>query len=29
MEAQFWIDSWDMGGAKTSFHRRDIHQFNT
>src|SRR3712207_3164875 len=27
MEAQFWIDSWDEGGHKTSFHRRDIHPY--
>ncbi|MCE7986492.1 MAG: thiopurine S-methyltransferase [Caldilinea sp. CFX5] len=27
MEAQFWIDSWHIGGAKTSFHRRDIHPY--
>ena len=27
MEAQFWIDSWNFGGAKTSFHRRDIHPY--
>ena len=27
MEAQFWIDSWHIGGAKASFHRRDIHPY--
>lgn len=27
MEAQFWIDSWNIGGTKTSFHRRDIHPY--
>lgn len=27
MEAQFWFDSWDLGGSKTSFHRRDIHPY--
>jgi thiopurine S-methyltransferase len=27
MEAQFWIDSWHIGGSKTSFHRRDIHPY--
>lgn len=27
MEAQFWIESWDLGGVKTSFHRRDIHPY--
>jgi|688.fasta_scaffold230818_3 thiopurine S-methyltransferase len=27
MEAQFWIDSWHIGGAKTSFHRRYIHPY--
>jgi thiopurine S-methyltransferase len=27
MEAQFWIDSWNIGGYKTSFHRRDIHPY--
>jgi hypothetical protein len=29
MEAQFWIDSWHIGGYKTSFHRRDIHPYLT
>ncbi|MEZ4731696.1 MAG: hypothetical protein R3E79_31645 [Caldilineaceae bacterium] len=27
MEAQFWMDSWQIGGTKTSFHRRDIHPY--
>jgi thiopurine S-methyltransferase len=27
MEPQFWIDSWNLGGSKTSFHRRDIHPY--
>lgn len=27
MEAQFWVESWQAGGAKTSFHRRDIHPY--
>lgn len=27
MEAQFWFDSWQEGGMKTSFHRRDIHPY--
>lgn len=27
MEAQFWVESWQMGGTKTSFHRRDIHPY--
>lgn len=27
MEAQFWVESWQTGGTKTSFHRRDIHPY--
>lgn len=27
METQFWIDSWNERGSKTSFHRPDIHPF--
>ena len=27
MQAQFWFDSWELGGVKTSFHRRDIHPY--
>ncbi|MEZ4294715.1 MAG: hypothetical protein R3B70_07040 [Polyangiaceae bacterium] len=27
MEPQFWLDSWKLGGSKTSFHRRDIHPY--
>lgn len=27
MEKQFWIESWDEGGFKTSFHRKDIHPY--
>ncbi len=26
MEQQFWVDSWDEGGTKTSFHLRDVHE---
>jgi thiopurine S-methyltransferase len=27
MEKEFWIESWDEGGFKTSFHRKDIHPY--
>lgn len=27
MQTQFWIDSWNIGGAKTSFHRTDVHPY--
>ena len=27
MDAQFWFDSWEEGGFKTSFHRHDIHPY--
>lgn len=27
METQFWIDSWNEGGFKTSFHRPDVHRY--
>lgn len=27
MEKQFWIESWDEGGFKTSFHRKEIHPY--
>lgn len=27
MEKQFWLDSWDAGGFKTSFHRPDVHPY--
>lgn len=27
MEAQFWVESWNVGGTKTSFHRRDVHPY--
>ena len=27
MDASFWLDSWNEGGTKTSFHRRDVHPF--
>ena len=26
MEQQFWVDSWDEGGTKTSFRLRDVHE---
>lgn len=29
MEAQFWFDSWEQGGSKTSFHRPDLHPYVT
>ena len=29
MKAEFWRESWEIGGTKTSFHRRDIHPFVT
>ncbi|MGW4649859.1 hypothetical protein [Kitasatospora sp. NPDC004289] len=25
MERQFWFDSWDEGGSKTSFHLPEVH----
>lgn len=25
MEEHFWVESWDEGGTKTSFHLRDVH----
>ncbi|WP_234736920.1 class I SAM-dependent methyltransferase [Tellurirhabdus bombi] len=27
METQFWTKSWELEGAYTSFHRRDIHPY--
>ncbi len=27
MKKQFWLNSWDEGGFKTSFHRPDIHPY--
>lgn len=27
MKKQFWLDSWDEGGFKTSFHKKDIHPY--
>lgn len=27
MEPEFWIDSWQERGSKTSFHRPDIHPY--
>ncbi len=27
MEKQFWAESWEQGGRKTSFHKRDIHPY--
>ena len=27
MHADFWLESWDVGGTKTSFHRKDIHPY--
>jgi len=27
MDPQFWIESWEQGGFKTSFHRPDVHPY--
>ncbi len=27
MEKNFWIESWSLGGRKTSFHRPDVHPY--
>jgi len=27
MEPEFWIESWQLEGSKTSFHRPDIHPY--
>ena len=27
MQPEFWRESWELGGTKTSFHRPDIHPF--
>ena len=27
MEKTFWVESWDQGGYKTSFHKKDIHPY--
>lgn len=27
MNPEFWLQSWQVGGTKTSFHRRDIHPY--
>lgn len=27
MQAEFWLESWDIGGSKTSFHRKDVHPY--
>ena len=27
MEKYFWEESWDEGGYKTSFHKRDVHPY--
>jgi len=29
MKEEFWIESWEVGGSKTSFHRPDIHPYVT
>jgi len=26
MESEFWFDSWEQGGTKTSFHLPDVHE---
>lgn len=26
MEPEFWYESWEQGGTKTSFHLRDVHE---
>lgn len=27
MQAEFWLESWNEGGSKTSFHRKDVHPY--
>ena len=27
MQPEFWRESWELGGTKTSFHRHDVHPF--
>ena len=27
MNPEFWLESWEVGGTKTSFHRHDIHPY--
>ena len=27
MHTSFWLESWQQGGTKTSFHRQDVHPF--
>ena len=27
MKPEFWLESWNLGGVKTSFHRRDVHPY--
>lgn len=27
MKKHFWKDSWDQGGYKTSFHKKDVHPY--
>lgn len=27
MQPEFWIESWELGGSKISFHRNDIHPY--
>jgi thiopurine S-methyltransferase len=27
MQPDFWLESWQVGGVKTSFHRRDVHPY--
>ncbi len=27
MQPEFWLESWKLGGTKTSFHRPDVHPF--
>ena len=29
MQAEFWLESWELGGSKTSFHRKDVHPYAT
>ncbi len=27
MQPEFWLESWELGGTKTSFHRPDVHPY--
>ena len=27
MHPEFWLESWKLGGSKTSFHRSDVHPY--